>query len=331
MKLPKRLQQLLMCGVCFGAMGLVGCAANVPDSASELPVVQEAQGVSYGFAQVSLIEHPEQALAMATEQAQQQVLARLNQPFSGPVYHSQLERQLREKAQARLPQWSLPAPEVVSSRVDDKKGLVTVEVALAHAPLLQQIQQKMDELNQQLMAYRFMAQSGSRFEQLKQLAPALPLVEAYKFWQGWQQRLQPDLNGQNSIAAILDRRFTVLCQQFSVVIDPLVKEAQDYEQPFMQALREHGIEVSAKGPDLHFEYDIELTDERFAAPPMQMRAKVVIKSTLGLPVTQWQSDVSAGNEWTEDSKRAVIEDLAMQVFSHLTELLTEDGASGASL
>ncbi|WP_178861834.1 hypothetical protein [Thiomicrorhabdus cannonii] len=329
--MPKLLQQLCVLGMCFGAMGLEGCAANVPDAADELPVVQEVQGFSYGFARVSLIDHPQEALAMATEQAQQQVLARLNLPFSAPVYHSQLERQLRAKAQAHLPQWSLPAPEVVSSRVDDKKGVVTVEVALAHAPLLQQIQQKMDELNQQLMAYRFMTQSGSRFDQLKQLAPALPLVEAYKFWQGWQQRLQPDLKEHSSIAAILDRRFTVLCQQFSVVIDPLVVEAQDYETPFMQALRDYGIEVSAKGPDLHFEYDIELTDERFAPPPMQMRAKVVIKSTLGLPVAQWQSEVAAGSEWSEDAKRAVINDLAMQVFSHLTEILSEDAAAGSSL
>lgn len=318
----KSLQRMLWMGVSLVALGLTGCATSetkLEERAAVLP------------SQAGFADNPQQALAEATAQAQQQVRAQLNAPFAEPRYHSLLEQQLREKARQTMPAWALPPAQVIASRVDEKKAWVEVEAALQHVPLLQQIEQRMAELNEQLMAYRFMKHSGSRFEQLQQLVPALPLVEEYRRLRNWQLRLQPDARAQGSLAEILDRRITVLCQQFSVVIDPLVIEAQAHEAAFRDALRGFGIEVSAKGPDLHFEYNIELSDARFEAPPMLMRAEVVIKNTLGLPVTQWQSRIEAGSEWNDASRKAVIEALATEVFSHLTEALMQMPADKAAL
>lgn len=147
--------------------------------------------------------------------------------------------------------------ETVRSQLD-LPALTSLDVA--DQELLQQtFYGRLTELDSSLIRFLRVSQSANNFTQLKQLMPALKIIEEYKLI---KQLLKansvtlPALRNQR-LMRLLDNRITQIANALIFNMKALVRERRPYEPELLVAMAGYGVEFSARPPDFILQYNLD--------------------------------------------------------------------------
>lgn len=245
---------------------MAGCSSmEAFSSISPNPPEAKNQG-SQPHQSVDLVQVFNEADGVSVESARQQLnqQARLlfTESMPSSSNYSSLEQRIRQSVDVPVRNnWVLPA-EVIT--LEKQEGNETEGSLRVSKPLLvEALQNRLNEINSELAGYRFFPDRGTRLEQLKGFLPALPLIEEYKWLASGLNALQsPSISSQQSpLAVLMDRRISILFSEFLIMLDEQAPEVEGYQSYLAKALRNQGLQVSSKQPDLILNYYIEVVNE----------------------------------------------------------------------
>lgn len=264
----------------------------------------------------------------ATGQAEQLVKQEFERlfAFSYEPQDSQtsLERALRREVVSKLPAMTLPEVEFVSNEVNEEKSKLYVLGRVSKQTMLQMTEKRMAEIERHLSDYRHVGEDGERIIQLRVILPALPEVEEYKALRVVAAKLGASVKPkQTPIALLLDRKITILFNEFLVMLDDRIPEAVEYEADFAEALRKKGLQISAKQPDLVLKYIIERTGEYQEDQPLGLSAKIDMLDPRQVAYASYEGAIELENTLTPEIERKALDLFADDVFKALTVRLLE--------
>ncbi|MDG6774577.1 hypothetical protein QCB45_09550 [Thiomicrorhabdus sp. ZW0627] len=312
------------------AMFLSGLAWTSPSYAEDVAEtsVQASQDENFLYESIEVNVGSDKQAALET--AQQQIREAFKKAFIRPYEPDRsqpvLERAIRQEVVSQLPEVTLPdvAFEQTQAAVNEMEGKVFLQGRISKAAAAQEMALRMAEIEAKLSQLRHMGDKNSRLKQLKLLLPNLPLIEEYA-------RLAANLTtigitletDKTPMAVLLDRKITILFNEFLLMLDDSIPEAVVYEAEFADALEQQGLLISAKQPDLILKYNIETTGEYSEDKQLGLAAEVDLQDKNQESFVTYSADMEVGKTLTPEIQYNALQLFAKGVFEALKSRLLQ--------
>lgn len=261
--------------------GLGGCASSPDNDAANranlsAPVwvsnPPSQDGMAYGVGSIEAPGDPAAAIRRAGELARLDLVSQLRVNVSGSTLQDTSEYRLsgeptlvqqsvRQQARSRVPEVELDELKIIDSDVTNGYAYALAELDRDAAAT--RMRRGISEIDEQLEAYRLIADSGMSgpvLDRLRELLPAVQLFARRDALVAKMALVSPDHRGVAADAdlVLLQQRIFDLIGAIRVVLVCQDAGAKSIESSVLEALTAQGMKVAAKGnADLFFELNVD--------------------------------------------------------------------------
>ena len=170
-----------------------------------------------------------------------------------------LEDRLRQRIRAGLDRTALKGMQIVDETYRKETGRYQAQLALKNYHLKNRWLDRLHALDRKLTHFRHATHTGTEFEQLLALTPALPTLEERRYVRTMLSRFygQAPTLPNDRMATLMDRQITQLFRHMQVSVDALTAETETHETALRQTLQQSGFQISARRPSLLVRYYLE--------------------------------------------------------------------------
>lgn len=183
---------------------------------------------------------------------------------------------------------------------------------------------RLQQLDAELKQYIRVSEKKDRFQQLKQLMPALANIEERKILTALlkQQgvRVMPLRNER--LLRIIDKRIEQLADSMIFNMKALVRERRPYEPDLLKAMAAYGVMFSARPPDFILQY--ELTPEGINAEGEWVyQTQIALLNKLQVPVVTVNESVISEAQDEQQAEQKTVWVMAKLVTMRLKDYLVD--------
>lgn len=260
---------------------LAGCTPqDVTDEKSKPKIVipkwvtappQTSLDMAYEKAEVSFTTDLDGARLQAASNAKKQLSERLAEVLQTAYIQQlaneqqgegQIETKLRQQVRAKLTRFDLGTPTIQKEFVNPETRVVTVLAGLDKAAIKARLEKRLAVLDAQLREYVHATSKGTHLAQLLSVVPALPTIEERKMLKSNLETLKEDTVSlpNDLLAGLMDKQVTKMIDLLILSLDATTNETAKFESTLKQAMKDQGLNMTARKPDLTFRYFLEAED-----------------------------------------------------------------------
>ncbi|WP_040726988.1 hypothetical protein [Thiomicrorhabdus sp. Kp2] len=203
-----------------------------------------------------------------------------------------------------------------------QQKLVLPNITASLSDSLPELNARLQVLDKALFQYIRVSESSTRFDQLRQLMPALYNIEERKLIEQFlKNQGEPIPRLRNSrLLGLLDRRISRLANGLVFNMKTLVRERRDYEPDLLKAMASNGVVFSARPPDFILNYYLQ-PNGKDAKGLWTFYAKIELLNRYEMPIVTVNEQLTQSSQTRETAQVQSVHELAKLVTNQLKEFL----------